>query len=64
MIRSANNVMLTRAEYRELAEKVSQKIIDELPDDANPLMLLSTTVDLTIALTGMENELFGEENEE
>ena len=64
MIRSANNVMLTRAEYRELAEKVSQKIIDELPDDANPLMLLSTTVDLTIALTGMENELFGEEKEE
>lgn len=64
MIRSGNNVMLTRAEYQELVEKVAKKIIDELPDDANPLMLLSTTVDLTIALSMMGKELFGEEKEE
>lgn len=61
MIRTNENTMLTRAEYRELAEKVSKKIIDKLPDDANPLMLLSTTIDLAIALKAMEEELFGEE---
>lgn len=61
MIRTNENTMVTRAEYRELAEKVSKKIIDKLPDDANPLMLLSTTIDLAIALKSMEEELFGEE---
>ena len=61
MIRTNENTMLTRAEYRELAEKVSKKIIYKLPDDANPLMLLSTTIDLAMALKAMENELSGEE---
>jgi hypothetical protein len=61
MIRTNENTMLTRAEYRELAEKVTKEIIDKLPDDANPLMLLSTTIDLAIALKAMEKELFGEE---
>ena len=61
MIRTNENTTLTRAEYRELAEKVSKEIIDKLPDDASPLILLSTTIDLAIALKAMEVVLFGEE---
>lgn len=61
MIRTNENTMLTRAEYRELMEKVTKKILDKLPDDAPALMLLSTTIDLAIALKSMEEELFGEE---
>lgn len=61
MIRTNKYTMLTRAEYRELVKKVSKRLIDKLPDDADPLMLLSTTIDLAIALESMEEELFGEE---
>lgn len=64
MIRSGNNVMLTREEYQELVKKVSKKIVDELPHDANPLMLLSTAIDLGIAFSAIGEELFGEEKEE
>lgn len=61
MIRTNENTMLTRAEYRELADKVFKKLKDLLPDDANPIMLLSTTIDTALALKTMEEELFGEE---
>lgn len=61
MIRTNEYTMLTRAEYQELVEKVSKKIVDKLPDDANPLMILSTAIDLGIAFSAIGEELFGEE---
>ena len=61
MIRTNENTMLTREEYRELAEKVGMKIADKLPDNVNPFMAISTAIDVTLALNYMEEELFGEE---
>ena len=63
MIRSGNNTMLTREEYRELVEKVAKKVADKLPEDANPLMAIATAVDTILALKIMEEELFAEEEE-
>ena len=61
MIRTNENTMLTREEYRELVEKVAKKVADKLPEDANPLLVITTAVDTAIALKIMEEELFGEE---
>jgi hypothetical protein len=61
MIRTNENTMLTREEYKELAEKVGMKIADKLPDNVNPFMVISTAIDVTLALKFMEEELFGEE---
>ena len=61
MIITKENTMLSREEYRGLMDKVAKKVAETMPDDMNPLLLLTTALNTSIALRYMEEELFGKE---
>ena len=61
MIVTKENTMLSREEYRGLADKVAEKVAETMPDGAHPILLLATAVNTAQVLKYMEAELFGEE---
>ena len=64
MIRSGNNVMLTREEYRAAGDKVIDEFKKIATKDKDPLMLILAATTFIGAIAAMELELFGEEKEE
>ena len=64
MIRSGNNVMLTREEYRAAGDKVIDEFKKIATEDKDPITLIFAATMFVGAIAAMEIELFGEEKEE